>query len=55
MIFIRFNPSCNRENNGYKTDFSDKLTKLVETIEDCIYRIEHDMNDELVEIIKLYY
>ena len=41
-IFIRFNPDCNKENYGYKTDFSDKLTKLVETIEDSIYRIENE-------------
>lgn len=50
-IFIRFNPDSNRD----KTDFSDKLIKLKETIENSIYRIENDLNDDLVEIIKLYY
>lgn len=49
-IFIRFNP----DDNVSKVDISDKLEKLVETIEDCIVRIENDCNTELVEIIKLY-
>jgi len=49
-IFIRFNP----DTNVSKTDILDKLDKLVETINKCIYRIEKEENQELVEIIKLY-
>jgi hypothetical protein len=49
-IFIRFNP----DNNVSKTDIEDKLNKLVETITNCIYRIEQEENTELLEIIKLY-
>lgn len=50
-IFIRFNPDDNRD----KTDIEDKLAVLVDTITDCIHRIERDENQELVEIIKLFY
>jgi len=49
-IFIRFNP----DDNVSKVDISDKLSKLIEAIGECIGRIENDSNDELVEIIKLY-
>jgi hypothetical protein len=49
-IFIRFNP----DSNICKTDIADKINKLIETIEECIYRIEREDNDELLEIIKLY-
>ena len=49
-IFIRFNP----DNNLSKVDIEDKLTKLKETMDDCIDRIEHEENTELVEIIKLF-
>jgi len=49
-IFIRFNP----DSNVSKIDIEDKLNKLVETMEECIYRIEQEENTELVEIIKLY-
>ena len=49
-IFIRFNP----DSNVSKIDIADKLDKLVETMEECIYRIEQDKNSELVEIISLY-
>ncbi len=49
-IFIRFNPDDNRD----KTDIVDKLDKLIETMEECIYRIEQEENTELIEIIKLY-
>jgi hypothetical protein len=37
-----------------KTDIDDKLDKLVETMNECITRIEREENTELVEIIKLY-
>jgi hypothetical protein len=49
-IFIRFNP----DTNVSKTDIEDKLNKLVETINDCIVRIEKEENIQLLEIIKLY-
>jgi hypothetical protein len=49
-IFIRFNPDA----NVCKIDIDDKLDTLIETIKECINRIEQDENLELVEIIKLY-
>ena len=49
-IFIRFNP----DNNVSKVDIEDKLTKLKETMDVCIDRIEHEENTDLVEIIKLF-
>jgi len=49
-IFIRFNPDA----NVCKIDIDDKLDTLIETIQECINRIEQDENLELVEIIKLY-
>ena len=49
-IFIRFNP----DTNVSKVDISDKLYKLIETMEECIDRIERGENVELLEIIKLY-
>jgi hypothetical protein len=49
-IFIRFNP----DDNISKVDIDDKLDKLIETMNECIDRIEREENVELVEIIKLY-
>ena len=49
-IFIRFNP----DSNVSKVDIDDKLDTLIETMKECIGRIERDENTELVEIIKLY-
>jgi hypothetical protein len=49
-IFIRFNP----DTNVSKIYIQDKLDKLVETINEYIYRIEKEENIELIEIIKLY-
>ena len=49
-IFIRFNP----DSNVSKTDIEDKLDTLVQTMEECIVRIDREENTELVEIIKLY-
>ena len=37
-----------------KVDIEDKLTKLKETMDDCIQLIEYEENTELVEIIKLF-
>jgi hypothetical protein len=49
-IFIRFNP----DNNISKVDIDDKIDKLIETINDCINRINNDENKELLEIIEMY-
>ena len=49
-IFIRFNP----DTNVSKIDIDDKLDNLIETMEECISRIEREENTDLVEIIKLY-
>ena len=49
-VFIRFNP----DTNVSKVDISDKLDKLIETMGECVNRIERGENAELVEIIKLY-
>ena len=49
-IFIRFNP----DTNVSKIDIQDKLDKLVETINEYIYKIKQEENIELIEIIKLY-
>jgi hypothetical protein len=49
-IFIRFNP----DDNFSKVDIDDKLDKLIETMNDCILRVEREENTELLEIIKLY-
>jgi hypothetical protein len=49
-IFIRFNP----DDNFSKVDIDDKLDKLIETMNECILRIELGENKELLEIIKLY-
>jgi hypothetical protein len=48
-VFIRFNP------DGKGVDMVDKLDCLVHEIQIHIERIENDENDELLEIIKLYY
>jgi hypothetical protein len=50
-IYIRFNPDANRS----KVDFEDKLDALIDMIRGCIERIENEENDDLVEIIKLFY
>ena len=42
------------DTNVSKIDIQDKLDKLVETINEYIYRIEQEENIELIEIIKLY-
>ena len=48
-VFIRFNP------DGKGVDMVDKLVRLMEEIQIQIDRIENDENNELLEIIKLYY
>ena len=48
-VFIRFNP------DGNGVDMVDKLARLMQEIQIQIERIENDENNELLEIIKLYY
>jgi hypothetical protein len=48
-VFIRFNP------DGKGVDMVDKLDRLMQEIQIHIERIENYENDELLEIIKLYY
>jgi hypothetical protein len=48
-IFIRFNP------DSKKFNMEEKLAKLIETINQQVIRIEKEENNELVEIIKLFY
>jgi len=51
-IFIRFNPDITRTQ---KTDIEDRIVVLLDVMETQIQRIMSDKNQELVEIIKLYY
>jgi hypothetical protein len=51
-IFIRFNPDSTRND---KTDIEDRITQLLEEMEKQIERIKNDENEELVEIIKMFY
>ena len=48
-IFIRFNP------DKAGVDMEDKLQHLKEVMDEQIERIEREGNQELLEIIKLYY
>jgi hypothetical protein len=51
-VFIRFNPDMTRTQ---KTDIDDRITVLLEEIEIQIQRIMSEKNQDLVEIIKLFY
>ena len=51
-IYIRFNPDKTKE---HKIDMEDRITLLLEVIEQQIDRIIKEENTELVEIIKLFY
>ena len=51
-IFIRFNPDRTRND---KTDIEDRITQLLEEMKNQIERIKNDENEELVEIIKMFY
>jgi len=48
-IYIRFNP------DGKGVDIEDKINKLIEVMHEQIKRIENEENEDLVEIIKLFY
>lgn len=49
-IFIRFNP----DSNVSTLHISYKLDKLIDTIHNCIERIQKEKNTDLLEIIKLF-
>ena len=51
-IYIRFNPD---NTHTHYADIEDRITVLLETMEQQIHRIEEGDNTDLVEIIKLYY
>ena len=51
-IYIRFNPDKTQKN---KTDIEDRIYILLKVIEGQIERIEKEENNDLVEIIKLFY
>ncbi len=51
-IFIRFNPD---KTMTQKTDIEDRIELLLDVIEEQIERIAQEENQDLVEIIKLYY
>ena len=55
-IFIRFNPdSYMNKNKRINTNMDTRLVKLKEEIDNQIDRIKNNENEELVEIIKMYY
>jgi hypothetical protein len=51
-IFIRFNPDNTKEQ---KTDIEDRISLLLNVMEEQMERIHKEENKELVEIIKLFY
>jgi hypothetical protein len=51
-IFIRFNPDIT---TTQKTDIEDRIGVLLDVMEDQMERINSEENQELVEIIKLFY
>jgi len=51
-IFIRFNPDIT---TTQKTDIEDRIGVLLDVMEDQMGRINSEENQELVEIIKLFY
>jgi len=51
-IYIRFNPDPSR---SCDTDLEDRISVLLDTIEEQIRRTEEERNEDLVEIIKLFY
>jgi hypothetical protein len=57
FVFIRFNPDKYKNNNNKYVNpiINTRLPILKEEIEKQIDRIQNDKNNELLEIIKLYY
>ena len=55
-IFIRFNPDNYKvDNKNINLLIEDRFERLGEEIDKQINRIEKEENDELVEIVYLYY
>jgi hypothetical protein len=57
FIFIRFNPDTykNKKMEIKNPNIKDRLPILKDEIEKQIYRIENDMNSDLLEIVYLYF
>ena len=57
FIYIRFNPDKFKDKNGKSVNpmLYTRLNVLKEEIEKQINRIEKEENDDLLEIVKLYY
>ena len=51
-IFIRFNPDNTKDQ---KTDIEDRISHLLDVMEEQMERVAREENHELVEIIKLFY
>jgi hypothetical protein len=51
-VFIRFNPDPTAND---KTDIEDRIRELMDVIEEQHARIENEENEELLEVIKMYY
>ena len=51
-IFIRFNPDNTKDQ---KTDIEDRISVLLDVMEEQMERVIREENHELVEIIKLFY
>jgi hypothetical protein len=49
-VFVRFNPD-----GGKGVDLDDMIDVLLREVEDQMERIEADENQDLVEIVKLYF
>ena len=56
-IFIRFNPDSytNKKNRNANPMIGTRLKRLQEEIDKQILRIEQEQNNELLEVIELYY
>lgn len=56
FIFIRFNPDKFKfEGKTYNPIINTRLVRLKDKIERQFFRIENELNNDLIEIIKLYY
>ena len=57
FVFIRFNPDKYKDKNGKSSNpmLFNRLIVLEEEINKQIVRIENDENDDLLEVIELYY
>lgn len=56
FIFIRFNPDkFEIQGKKYNPTMNVRLERLKDEIERQCYKIENELNNNLIEIIKLYY